>query len=249
MKFMNHFLAGFETELLKVAFGGAEADKVLGIAKKLKLPKGSAKMFPSLGGLGGLPHRGRVVEDLVKNKKTLGNLENHLVSSGMSKEFARDYGKSIREQAEAEMKKTDRISKQVPGGAIVRDKQNVNKTLRSMTMPGSPIQLPEHTAPKDHKMVNAIMEGHEFDEAKVKSSPGVLQFGHRSPDVILREHNRVATLPKEHEGAREYMKGIRDQREGKVLQEHGIEYGKEGTRLSRHARRHLTEIMSRKEGG
>lgn len=106
--------------------------------------------------------------------------------------------------------------------------------------------------PHERKALDAIIKGHELDELKVKSSPAFKRLGHDSPDVILREHNRVTTLPKDHEGVRRVARALRlnsswlgqDQEAEILRKEFGLHYGN-SPRLSRHARKRMVQILER----
>lgn len=99
---------------------------------------------------------------------------------------------------------------------------------------------------KQKAMRKAISYGHELDETRVRSGFAAKPFGHDSPDVIFREHNRVVTLPEGYEELKAHMQKTRARGgESAALFPNGIEYGK-GQRLSRHARKRLTEYLERK---
>jgi hypothetical protein len=96
--------------------------------------------------------------------------------------------------------------------------------------------------PSHRRALDAVLKGHELAEASVKPSNSFLAFGHRSPDVILREHNMIQTLPKDQAPVGELMRSMRAPGETQALaQTTGFHFG-EGPRISRHARKHLTEM-------
>ena len=99
------------------------------------------------------------------------------------------------------------------------------------------------------KMLHSIVKGHELDEIQAGKNPGsaVRYRGHQSPDVILREHNRLTTLPNGFGGVKDYVKAMRGKAgpESNDLSYFGINYG-ESPRLSRHARKRITESISNK---
>lgn len=71
---------------------------------------------------------------------------------------------------------------------------------------------------------------------------------HVSPEVLLREHNLVTTLPREHDLVRAGMRGFRDMGgETGAIKEAipAFEYGA-GPRFSRHAIKNLTRILQEK---
>jgi hypothetical protein len=96
------------------------------------------------------------------------------------------------------------------------------------------------------KMFHAVAKGHELDELSVRPSPGALVYGHLSPDVILREHNRIVTLPPGNEQISAAFRDLRKTREGLDFMPDGMQYG-QGERLSRHARKRITEGIARRK--
>ncbi len=101
----------------------------------------------------------------------------------------------------------------------------------------------------NRRALSSIIRGHELDElGAAKRSPSLVTagVGHAAPDVIFREHNRVATLPPELRPAGDVLRTMRRSTgEGDLLLgRFGITYG-EG-RISRHARRRLQESLERK---
>lgn len=95
---------------------------------------------------------------------------------------------------------------------------------------------------KSRKMLDAVIKGHELDETKVLANMSGRVFGHSSMDVILREHNKLTTLPKEHLPVQQLFGELRQAGETAKVQSvlpnyiHG-----ESPRLSRHARRRVME--------
>ena len=132
------------------------------------------------------------------------------------------------------------IQKRVPRGAIVSQKRGDVVQLLSRHGADASKLSPEH-----RKMVNSILMGHEMDELG-KRHPGLAfrSVGHISPSVMLREHNRLATLPEGYEPVREFMQKVRSKAEGPALRRFGVTYGKPGTRLNRHAIRDLSNRMN-----
>lgn len=95
--------------------------------------------------------------------------------------------------------------------------------------------------PADRKALEAVMKGHELAETQVQPGLAARSFGHLSPDVMLREHNMVTTLPEQHGAVKQLMGNLRENtgEPTSMLAPYGIEYGK-SPRLSRHARKHIT---------
>jgi hypothetical protein len=102
--------------------------------------------------------------------------------------------------------------------------------------------LAEKLTPEQARMSYAINVGHELDELGAqpqRSFHGT--FGHYSPDVVLREHNRLVTLPPGNDAVVDIQKKLREKREAVALKP-WLEFG-QGERLSRHARRRITEQL------
>ena len=95
-------------------------------------------------------------------------------------------------------------------------------------------------SPEHRQLLEGVTRGHEQAEKQVRPAFGMGPFGHRSPDVILREQNAIATMPVGHP-VREAMTAARQGRESEVLKGVGVNYGER--RFSRHARKHLTNMI------
>jgi hypothetical protein len=101
--------------------------------------------------------------------------------------------------------------------------------------------------PEQHKAFEAVIKGHELAETQVKGSPLMLGFGHRSPEVILREHNMIQTLPAGNEPVAETMRAMRATREAPMFEAASggaFQYG-QSPRLSRHGRKRMLELMEK----
>jgi hypothetical protein len=101
-------------------------------------------------------------------------------------------------------------------------------------------------SPEHRQVLEGVIRGHEQAERQVRPAFGMAQFGHRSPDVILREQNAIATLPVDHP-VRTGMTATRQGRETEVLKNVGVSYGEQ--RFSRHARKHLTNMIEQPIAG
>lgn len=106
--------------------------------------------------------------------------------------------------------------------------------------------------PSENRMLEGVLKGHELDELGARPSASFLPFGHRSPDVILREHNRVVTLPSAYGGVRRIMDLVRNfagAEAGVLRRATGgkFDYGS-SPRLSRHARRRIVALVERLGG-
>jgi len=102
--------------------------------------------------------------------------------------------------------------------------------------------------PEQKKMTNLMAHAHEGDEAALRGSKSYQRFSsHFSPDILLRESNRVATLPKGMSPVGENYIALRNATgEASKMQDaaRGFQYGK--TRLSRHARKRIADIITKK---
>jgi hypothetical protein len=115
-------------------------------------------------------------------------------------------------------------------------------------------EMPKMNGPQ-RKALNALVHAHELDEASViaKGNKRIAfgQFGHMSPDVILREHNRIVTLPEHLKPAGQALATVRKPLPGSLapsaLREQDMLKGLvdigQGARLSRHARKHITNLV------
>jgi hypothetical protein len=113
--------------------------------------------------------------------------------------------------------------------------------------------------PKHLRMRNAITYGHEYDELADIARPVAVadSYLHNSPSVMLREHNRVTTLPEEMAPVRDYFKAVRgggvgagpneiaNSEQQLLFSPLGLTYG-ESPRLSRHALRRIDEAYARR---
>ena len=110
------------------------------------------------------------------------------------------------------------------------------------------------------KKFDQMASGHELDESQVRVSNAFMDLGHLSPDVILREHNRLVSAP-ERMGLSGFILGKQTtkdmaSRAFKNMRVQGGElrrirkvfpdfrYG-EGPRLSRGERRRMTQALER----
>lgn len=210
-------LLSFRHELTKLAFGPEQAQRVLSLAKRIQLPKASGKIQPGLSA-------GPGYKSLVRGAKSSANLV------GMG---------DMAEQA-VKASPVARVLKANKGPAIFPGSGSFESQIEKGDV-GRLLGRPAHVPADQKKMLHAVVKGHELDESSVKARLGAAHFGHRSPDVIYREHNRLATLPKGNEQVKGYMQHLRSQMEGPALMPKGMTFG-EGPRLSRHARRRLTDL-------
>lgn len=225
---MNLYDLGFKDALSKYAFNERDAAKILSMAKPKQLPKASYRALPKPlqgAGLLGLAKRPLAVADIASQKAQLQGLN------------------LPPEHLDAVNKVTDSLnalSKKVPQGAVI---PGSDPTITRFIAERTGLTPPPAS---QRKMLHAILKGHELDEMSMPGSTAFRNFGHRSPQVILNEHNRVATLPAGYEDTRDYLKTLRTP-ENTALQMHtGMRYG-ESPRLSRHARKRVAEAIDRNQ--
>lgn len=136
------------------------------------------------------------------------------------------------------------------GGKILTpeagDATRLFRNVPEEAVPGLPKALSKLKSPKQRKALEGVVKGHELAESQVKPTTSFGQYGHRSPDVILREHNMIQTLPKGMKRAAEPMRKLREAggEAGALREATGFEFGK-GQRISRHARKRLTEMYEK----
>jgi len=222
---MNAFDLGVAEGMSKIAFGKAEAERVLRLAKKKQLPKASRRIVPNLTAIPDAKRMRRGAEQAMAEMP----------------EGAREALKPMIEEMTSSAQA--RLAKRTKGPGVIAPGGNIEKHVADMAEK-SGIVLPR-LPKRQKKMQHAVLKGHELDELTPHSSTGAAQFGHRSPEVIFKEHNRVVTLPKDHKELQDYMRTLRSTREGRALFPKGMEYG-HGKRLSRHARKRLKELADKR---
>ena len=104
--------------------------------------------------------------------------------------------------------------------------------------------------PDDRRTLKGILVGHELDEAVVhpkesmRSLLGLKGYNHNSPEVYLRESNRVATLPAAQDRVRNIMNNMRrDRGEEWTVQDVLPDFRYGETRLNRRQIRHITNRL------
>lgn len=243
-------IPGLKKEKKKLSFGPEEATKVLQVVKQKQMPRAGMRL------LGATPEAGSV---LSKTPGLFGVLSGRKATQAIqqSEELARhvtnkyapsrlpevESGLASGRQAMAPV--TSAVERSGRGVFQNGPSQKVISTaISQMPRPLRPPTLPRLEGGKQLKMLEAITKGHELSETQVRPGMSFKQFGHNSPDVILREHNAVTTLPSGYAPTAEYMKSLRTRPYGEQepLRQFGIEYGK-SPRLSRHARKRITESL------
>lgn len=226
-------LGAFFDELEKIGFGAEQAQSLLTAAKKFRTPKAAAKLLPGgmAAGFAGLPAPSRIAQEAKA-------LPGKLISYGVPKPVA--------EQAAANTAAMPII--QVALGmkqpVIVGRPSGIRSALKRLPgLEGAGESLGA-LSPSNKKMFNAVVTGHELTEATVPGRAGFGPMGHRSPEVMLREHNMATTLPAANSPVRDTLSQMRGA-EKPALSSVGIEYG-QSPRVSRHARKHLTNLIESK---
>jgi hypothetical protein len=210
---------------VKLAFGPVEADRVLQLAK-------ARKLSPSFFGNQSKKMQG--VVSLLPAKKQVKYLTDQYdyAFKDLPSELFKKHRAAIAKQR----------SSFPAGGAILQNQ------------PATAVLAPDPTVrraipPNQRKMIEAVTKGHELDEISTSDALSFRRYGHNSPDVILREHNRITTLPAEYRQVGELFSKAREGAgESQALAAYGIDYGKSG-RLSRHARKRITEDLERPYAG
>ena len=221
----------------KLAYGPVEARKVLDIAKSRMLPKGLGRQQLERGVVAG--GQAASPQDLAKADKAVGMRVMWPQQHGETAALIRQ---SIPEElAVPSMRANDAMNAGTPVSGILQPES----TTKAMGRHG----LTKGLDPANKQMVESITKGHELDELQVRPAFGVQGFGHRSPDVLLREHNRITTLPEEFRPAGDVYRALRGNMTpekgalDEFLKDYGFSYG-ESPRVSRHMRKHLTNAYS-----
>lgn len=229
----------FYAEMQKLSFDPEAASRVLRLAKAKTLGKSVDRAIHREGfpGIAGLSSKASLKNDRKRVGRFAGSLTNPDVRSVIAAQA--EGTRSVPGVVGAALKRN-------PKGTFIRGGDAT--TLMRQHVPSRVTNAVGPLSPEHRKMVNAITAGHELDEMGGRHSGfAMTHVGHRSPAVILREHNRVATLPSEHAPVRAFLQGVRNQgaaAEGAILKAHGVEYGAPGTRLSRHKIKALSEQMN-----
>lgn len=241
---MGAAFLSFCDEMKKIAFGPEEARKVLRIAKKRQL---SLRAAPALVGDAAhmLPKETMVGALGTKGTRAAQELHEKVVRADLARggvpAEATDQTMSVIRVVNK--KNLDRVRQYAPQGVIM-SKGSAPAAMEAGARAAG-IPAPPRPPANQRMMLDAVMKGHELDESLAKPRIAFKMFGHNSPDVILREHNRLATLPAEHAPVRDYIRQFRAQHESPVLSQYGIDLGK-SDRLSRHARKRITEHLERR---
>lgn len=225
--------------LTKVAYGPKEMQAVFKEFKRKQLPKAAIKgladpyfapleqLTPALGFAG-------LVGPTKKSKRLAKEMYADFVQYATPDEVA----DLIVYRNNLEKGFTDRL----PRSGATYQNSPASRVIDRVNIGGTGVLRPK--TPDEHKALEAVFKGHELAETQVSPSKAFKGLGHNSPDVILREHNMVTTLPPELANVGTTLKDLRDvSGEAGVLKEFtGVDYG-EGQRFSRHARKHLTRMI------
>lgn len=229
---MSKFAACLD-ELQKFAFGPEAMGKVLSRFKAIQVKSPELNQF--MGGVGG--------------KAGLKAALNSARRSGASEEMIQNALPAVKQQFMAMRPGPTTFTPVKGDGLRFLKSHGVDEALEGMGAAGigggaiHPEAFQQVAGSGAHRRtLDAVLKGHELAETQVKPSNSFLAFGHRSPDVILREHNMIQTLPQEHAPVADLMRSMRAPGEAQALKTTtGFEFG-QGPRISRHARRHLSEM-------
>lgn len=221
---------------MKLAFDPTAAEQVLRAVKARQLPRKAVPLLAGEGvrGLMGVAPLARTRAGVQEAQRVLEQKTPSLLAKGRGATVEK-----LKHDHEAVLDASETLLRASPKGAILQN-QPVYQHLKSRG-----VALPEMSGPQK-KMMEAVVKGHELAETQVRPGASMLDFGHASPDVLLREHNMVSTLPTEYGPVRDAMKAMRQHggwnTESDLLQSYGVRYG-ESPRLSRHARKHVTNMI------
>lgn len=249
MSHISQTLYGFFDELEKVAFGVAEAKKVLRLAKRkvIKVPrmrqaeKALQKMSP------GDPLPFSVAEEIV------------LRGSGAPMGVGRGAHKVL-ERAQAAGLTAPMAPERIAqtrqlGGKIITGKGGDATAAIRRSPFGVAVREPISRMSGEQRMMhNAIIKNHELAEIGTKggatSSAFSLATGHMGTQPPLLDNNMLATLPKKHGVVKETVERYRpmeayylEQATRGVGGRPGLEFGEQ--RLSRHARKRVGQIIEK----
>ena len=128
------------------------------------------------------------------------------------------------------------------------------KKTKGKVMPPSPPPLPspiKDMGPEQKELFNRTVLQHEGNESRYTKKalkPESMFASHASPQVIFDESNQLATLPKGYEPVREsFQRGRNLTGESASMSGMFPNFAYGQTRLSRHARRHMTDIYEQKQ--
>lgn len=218
----------FSDELQKIAFGPYDADKVLKVVKRIQVRAGGRAGTAYAGSPGVTKSRKEFVATLVDAGLPRSEITKELVNVAVPVRGFIRKGPTV-------------LTPERGGGAKFL---RTDPTVR-MISKDTPRAVRSVKTPAQHKMLESVLKGHELAETQVKPTWGMGHFGHRSPDVLLREHNMLTTLPKGMEPVGNTMRALRAGREASALREFtGVKFGK-GSRYSRHARKRLLELYQK----
>jgi len=213
----------FFDELQKIAFGPTEMRKVLSLSAKkaLKMPAGQLPVGS------------------VAFPKSIVPAQRGAVQTALSA------GQISPEQASSFLQ----VARHGEGKMVMPHRSyGVTGQLRDMGMPADLVPRGQ-----SRMATESLMRGHEMDELALGARKSHLAYAakatHMSPDVILRERNRLVTMPEKMRsdvaGVMEPLRGY----ESPVLEQatrgvsgKGLDYAT-GPRLSRHARHRVSQKM------
>ena len=230
------YLGGF---LTKLAFGPAEMGKVL------KLVKPNQFKLPSSFGFAGVPRWSKVVSPAVRQSLAAGITPFPPL-----------------QEVQSSLAKLRQAGIPASGGIILPERGDFARYLLSLRRQLGPelarsfgLPDPQRLAtltPEARKAMDVLVKGHELQEINVPGvlpKSGILGFGvHRSPAVILRESNMLATMPPEiRQQLQPLWAGMRATETNNLQRFYpDFQYGIK--RLSRHRIRNIVKQYSTSEG-
>jgi len=234
----------------KLAFGPEAQDKVLQAFKAKQLPQ------PKRSGGGYGYFNPRSVRPRVEVAQ--GSLKEMIDHQKESPDFAYIYDKHVNK-----LRKRVRDLKRLGGSVIAPSRGDALKSMsanfpKAKTLP-QVVKDVEAANPGNmgsiRKGLDAVVKGHELAESQIPKSrqwstamrQEIPKFeSHMSPEVLLREHNMISTLPESQKGVGDIIRAMRqDSREAKVLSTllPGFEFGK-SPRLSPAMKKNYTRRLS-----
>lgn len=235
MMHQSFYDEGAQIALTKLGFDPPAANKVLQVVKQKTLPRRAMEEVASARAAGGF-----IPDQLIRR---MARQQGPAASQGpkASAAFARARKPDITPEELDKIRRDTNIT-----GVFRTPRGDAARFLRQ-----SGGSVPEFT-PEQHKMFDAVVKGHELDELQLQTPSHVTAaWGHMSPEVLFREHNKIVTMPPDMDPVRRTVQGMRQSSgESAVLNEHlrpfGFTFG-EGDRLSpsmREAmRQHLEQAL------
>lgn len=225
-------------ELEKIAFGLEDARKMLRASKKMNFRVGNRQGI-GYGTIGSKKFQ----------RGQLKGVEKELVGRGVDPETANQAVKAVKaQQVQAMEGAMDNPEDWARTKTFTTspEKGDFKRWATERGIPGTD----KIKTPEQRMMSEALMKGHEMAEVAASKAPkkAFSGVGHLSPEVIMKEHNMLRTMPEDVrkglDPVMQTIRGVDGQGEAVALKQYGIDYGK-SPRLSRHARKRITEMMEK----